>query len=425
MKCCSKEQISDKLKIENTNIRIGKFAEKNSMSVDTIRYYVHLNLIHPLRKGRYFYFGTEQQEQLDFIKHYKDMRFSLDDIKILMYTVQLRILETPVKSDYIENMFHDKRVQLLQERKRLDAIIDKLDAEIEAVKQQPMKHIDGKGIAFQQLELLCCPTCQKRLSIEEGILKNHSVSFGKIKCHCGVTMVIEEGILLTSEIGNKDINPEKGKDSIRNLFKNTSHTFIEQMLYYVEEMTRCIMQQDIASKTVLFMKTGAGTLALNLLRKFPKVGMLILLDEDLSQLKVTKKTIDIHYPDYNILYVSGSLDMLPIKKESVDLAIDFTASFDAAFEKSYNLYQDLIPHMNTHSMIIGLYLYFKKSTILTRFDLNQRKLLDGIFIRKYLEQNGYQLIENGEEYTLKMGKNVDEFYHDGDRIITHLDIYNR
>lgn len=130
--------------------------------MDTIRYYVHLNLIHPLRKGRYFYFGTEQQEQLDFIKHYKDMRFSLDDIKILMYTVQLRILETPVKSDYIENMFHDKRVQLLQERKRLDAIIDKLDAEIEEVKQQPMKHIDGKGIAFQQLELLCCPTCQKK-----------------------------------------------------------------------------------------------------------------------------------------------------------------------------------------------------------------------------------------------------------------------
>ncbi len=110
----------------------------------------------------------------------------------------------------------------------------------------------------------------------------------------------------------------------------------------------------------------------------------------------------------------------------MDLAIDFTASFEAAFEKkSYNLYQDLIPHMNTHSMIIGLYLYFKKSTILTRFDLNQRKLLDGIFIRKYLEQNGYQLIENGEEYTLEMGKNVDEFYHDGDRIITHLDIYNR
>lgn len=417
-------QISDKDKIKSPDIRIGKFAKKNNMSVDTIRYYVQLNLIHPLRKGKYFYFGTEQQEQLDFIKHYKDMKFSLDDIKILMYTVQFHILETPIRSNYIESLLHDKRIQLLQEREQLDATIQKLNDEIETVKQQPVKNRDGKGIAFQHLELLCCPVCQESLTIEEGTLKNHSVYHGKLTCNCGVTMDIEEGIIITSEM-NHPISHEEQDDSIRNLFATISHNFIEQMLYYVEETTRYILQQDLASKTVLFMKTGAGTLALNVLRKLPKIGMLILFDEDLNQLKVTKNTIDTHYPDYNILYVGGSLDLLPIKRKSIHLAVDFMASFEAAFEKSYNLYQDIMKHMHTHSSIMGLFLYFKKNAVLSRLESEQRKLLDGYFVRNYLKKYQYELIEDSEENMLDIGKGIDDFYQQGDRAVTHLDRYSR
>lgn len=72
---------------------------------------------------------------------------------------------------------------------------------------------------------------KKRLSIEEGILKNHSVSFGKIKCHCGVTMVIEEGILLTSEIINKDIDPEKKTKIQLEIFLRIHHTLLSNKCF--------------------------------------------------------------------------------------------------------------------------------------------------------------------------------------------------
>lgn len=79
----NKRRIDSKENKEYKNTRIGKFAIDNGISIDTIRYYIQLELIHPLRKGKYFYFGKEQQEQLEYIIRYKELRFSLDEIKIL------------------------------------------------------------------------------------------------------------------------------------------------------------------------------------------------------------------------------------------------------------------------------------------------------------------------------------------------------
>lgn len=405
--------------------RIGKFAVSNEISIDTIRYYIQLGLIHPIRKGRYFYFGKEQQEQLDYVIRYKALRFSLDEIKILMYTSKLRILETEVKSNYIENILIDKMDKLQQEKIELEDIISKLKDEIDDSSQFTNLYENVKGIAFGQLEKLSCPTCQDCLSIEEGILKNNSVYFGKITCSCGVEMAIEEGILLTSGILESEMNQENGKDSIKSLIESTSETFIQQMLYFVEEITRYVLYQDISSKTILCMKTGAGTLALNILSKCSEMGMLILFDKDLNQLKIAKKTIDKHFPYKNVLYISGSFNMLPIVKESVDLAIDFAATFDAAFGKSENLYQYLIPYMNSTSMIVGLYLYFKNNQILKRLESEQSKLLNGAFIRNYLIQNGYSTVNKHEEKRIEFGKGLGEFHQNGDMIFGHIEAYNK
>lgn len=410
---------------ECKNVRIGNFAKSNDISVDTIRYYIQLKLIHPLRQGKYFYFGIEQQEQIDRIIYYKGLRFSLDEIKILMNTDKLSILETPVKSNYIEKMINEKMDKLQEEKMQLEDIISKLKYEIDAVKQTPNLNTEEKGITFSQLEKLFCPSCQNRMTIVEGVLKNHSVYSGRIVCSCGVSMAIKEGIILTSDTVEEKIHHTEDKDPINTLYESTSYTFIQQMLYFVEEITRYIKSQSISSKTVLFMKTGVGTLALNLLRKCPEVGMLILFDEDLEQLKVAKKTIDEHFADKNVLYIEGSFDILPIEKESVDLAIDFTASFEAALQGSKNLYHNLISYMKSNSMIIGLYFYYKKKSTLAKLNGEHGKLLDGASFRNYLQQKGYRLVDSYEEQRLELGKYIEKFHQNEDEAFAYIEVYDK
>lgn len=414
-----------KQQCKKTEIRIGKFAEINGISIDTIRYYIQRNLIHPIRKGKYFYFGNEQQEQLDSIVYFKELRFSLDEIKMLMCIEKLSTLETPAKRDHIENMFIAKLDKLQQEKAQLEDIISKLSLEIEAVKQTTNANVESRGIPFCLLNILYCPRCQRKLTIHDGILMNHSVYAGKVICECGYAMTIEEGIILNLGESDKKGHAEQSECLITNLFNNTSHTFVEQMLYSTEETTRCIAHYDLHSKTVLLMKTGAGTLAMSLLNKCSGIGTLILFDEDVEQLKIAKKTISKHFPEQNVIYIGGSFKILPIQNESVDLAIDFAASFEAALEKSLNLYKYLMLYMRSKSIIIGFYLSFKKSIAIEKIGSNPRKLLDSTFVPNYLKKNGYRISESYEGQKLKISDGLGGFCQTGDLMNTRIVAYNK
>ena len=65
-------------------MKIGKFGEVNNISIDTIRHYMDLSLIIP-EKRRTLFFDEYCQTDLELILHYKDLGFSLNEIKELFF----------------------------------------------------------------------------------------------------------------------------------------------------------------------------------------------------------------------------------------------------------------------------------------------------------------------------------------------------
>ena len=65
-------------------MKIGKFGEVNNLSIDTIRHYMDLSLIIPEKRGTLF-FDEYCQTDLELILHYKDLGFSLNEIKELFF----------------------------------------------------------------------------------------------------------------------------------------------------------------------------------------------------------------------------------------------------------------------------------------------------------------------------------------------------
>ena len=65
-------------------MKIGKFGEVNNISIDTIRHYMDLSLIIP-EKGGQFFLMMYCQRDLKLILHYKDLGFSLNEIKNYFY----------------------------------------------------------------------------------------------------------------------------------------------------------------------------------------------------------------------------------------------------------------------------------------------------------------------------------------------------
>ena len=65
-------------------MKIGKFGEVNNISIDTIRHYMDLSLIIP-EKREATIFDEYCQTDLELIIHYKDLGFSLNEIKELFF----------------------------------------------------------------------------------------------------------------------------------------------------------------------------------------------------------------------------------------------------------------------------------------------------------------------------------------------------
>lgn len=70
----------------NTSITIGKLAEKSGVGVDTIRFYERRGLLPQPRRtaSGYRIFAPEAAERIRFIRHAKDLGFSLDEIRKLL-----------------------------------------------------------------------------------------------------------------------------------------------------------------------------------------------------------------------------------------------------------------------------------------------------------------------------------------------------
>lgn len=64
-------------------LTIGKLAKQANVSVDTIRHYVDINLLQPKRnpENDYQLFNPKDVNRLEFIKHAKNLGFTLKELK--------------------------------------------------------------------------------------------------------------------------------------------------------------------------------------------------------------------------------------------------------------------------------------------------------------------------------------------------------
>lgn len=113
-----------------SKLKIGEFAELNSISIQTLRYYEKVGLIAPIyvdSETNYRYYHLNQSASVDIIQFLKRFEFSLEEIKAMLAESE--------DLSYLRDLIKAKQLLLVSEKAKLEERIDLIETFQEAMSE--------------------------------------------------------------------------------------------------------------------------------------------------------------------------------------------------------------------------------------------------------------------------------------------------
>jgi len=379
--------------LRGTGMRIGEFAKKHGITIDTIRHYMDLELIIPDKKGGHYFFGQKEVSDLKEILELKEIKFTLSEIQRIVTYSRLSQLRTKEDKSYI--------------RKALSAKLDKLEIEKHEIKtalyilKNKINEIDNidevekmmqtnevkLGIPLGFIEYFSCPVCNKPLELEDGKITRSMVIEGYFKCSCDYSGSVENGIYISLDEYDIKKIPKQNLNSEINIAHNlgeyvdeTGPAFTNHIYKSIDTIIKLMNVGDIDNKIILDLGTGFGFFIRRFLTYIKSTNIYIVTDHNINQLMDIKLYLEKHLPTGKFVFICTDLSKIPIKNEITDYAINYATSL------TYNLSDDrmldsvVLPKIKRGGKLIGFHSYVKSGS----------KLLLSVpeSSRKYYEEKG-------------------------------------
>lgn len=361
-------------------MRIGEFAGKHNVSVDTIRYYLNLQLLLSEKDGHQYRFTEEDSRDMEEILELKDLKFSLEEIQHILTYKRLTSDKDNTFIEHYRSFLKEKKEEIKSHKEELDVTLHYINGKIHEAECDG-KDIKILGLPLKALNILACPYCDKRLNLSEGHIENNMIVSGKFQCSCDNILVLENGIIIKKESIKTKPLPSK-----QEYYEKTSPKFINFVFKSIASLINIISDDKIKKEYVLEISNCCGFFLMNYLPNLDRETTFIVVDYDLSRLKKLKCDLEANYEHENFIFICSNYDELPIKANSLDLILDcFTNGIHGAMDGKI-LSQSYYPMIKDK----GTY-----GTILSYFDSNNTRI-KGIpeGHRKYYEKkNLVEMIE--------------------------------
>ncbi|MDA1674037.1 MerR family DNA-binding protein, partial [Bacillus cereus] len=321
-------------------MKIGKFGEVNNISIDTIRHYMDLSLIIPEKKGGHYFFDEYCQTDLELIIHYKDLGFSLNEIKELFFYKNLAKSMNYEKDTFYQSLFKLKYDKIEQEIELLEKKRDKLKEVLQDLLLTNETSNSIMGIDLSVLHLLTCSKCSKKLILQDGIITNNQIIEGKLICNCGEEYMITSGIITAGELFKANERTLL-EDTISDYIHETDNTYLENMHREGEWAKKKLLRLDLNNKLILDIGSGLGFFLRNIYEELPEDCLYIAVDRDFNKLLFLKDVLARKNPRRNILFICADFLNIPIQNRSVDIVIDHSGTSNYSFEHEDFLLHEL------------------------------------------------------------------------------------
>lgn len=399
-------------------MKIGEFGKLNNISIDTIRHYMDLGLIIPEKKGGHYFFDEYCQTDLKLILHYKELGFSLNEIKELFFYKNLAKSMNYEKDTFYQSLFKLKYDKLEQEIELLEKKRDKLKEVLHDLISTSETSNSIIGIDLSVLHLLACSKCSKKLILQDGIITNNQITEGKLICNCGEEYSITSGIITAGKTFK--VNGQTAlEDTISDYIYETDNAYLENMLKEGEWAKKKLIHLDLNNKLILDIGSGLGFFLRNIYEDLPEDCLYIAVDRDLNKLIFLKNVLARRNPKRNILFICADFLNIPIQNQSVDIVIDHSGTSNYSFEHENFLLHELNPLFKMDCFLLSLFILFKNFSSNSQITNKFRANFTLSKVTKEIQNLQFQSIDESTSNYLKQGGKYEDFFVQGEEIYTY------
>ncbi|MFK2827243.1 MerR family transcriptional regulator [Bacillus sp. B190/17] len=334
-------------------MKIGSFAKKFDVSIDTVRYYIELGLLLPEKEKTQYYMNQLCLEDMAFIHELKQLRFSLKEIHKILSLKRLTNSGHNEEASYFTNLLLEKKADLIAEKKQLSNLIRSIDEKIHSIIHLPPDDFTT-GVPLFFVSLFRCPHCWQLLNMKDASMHGQYIYEGNLSCVCGYQAAIKEGILLTEQIRSSP-----NSYSIYNIDLGRWTTgFIDLLEKGKMWMIKELLPHSLENKVIVETNIEVSMLLPKYLSSLPENTYYVFTCHSVEIIKTLKKRIEKHNANLTVLYIVNSDLRLPLTEQSIDFFIDSTSftQFSVIYDESPITI--LQPYLKDTSKIIGNFCYY-------------------------------------------------------------------
>src|SRR6056297_1047607 len=308
-------------------MKIGEFAQKFNINKETVRFYTDKLLLNPIKTRTHYEYSDKCVEDMTTILRLKDMGFTLHEIAKYLSFFRNSTKRTLFMRDELFQFF-DQKIQdmneqiedLTQAKEELIRRRDEIKEKYETVQKKQEK----SGLPLDCLNKLCCPHCSAVLSIENGEIHRNEILSGSLHCDCGYSATIKEGIIVFDGVINENpiydqLNLLKGDEVSPPEYSSLvsgANNWVQEQLY----------KEKLQGKTIFDYMTQGGVRDNQILEKLMEKGeefLYIAMDLHFDQVLNFKQILSMQEKKPKVIYMAGSYENTPLKKESCDYVTSF------------------------------------------------------------------------------------------------------
>ena len=176
-----------------------------------------------------------------------------------------------------------------------------------------------------------CPICSSPLRLESASLSNNKLTSGDLSCACGYESHIEDGVILCD--GYTQSTPFKAFKNIESVVSITEEFGKEYRILIDKAYMWMYHQIPTGDEHRIVM---AGPFTFNFLLKycqeFSRNTTFVIIDPSLKRISKMQKYMKEF--DFQTVFIAGTLDKIPVRRECIDIYADDFSSVNCIF--TYN-----------------------------------------------------------------------------------------